>query len=162
MHRQHRLRLDALDPILPNLDPLRQIPQEKVDQHATDARGGRDALHGDDRRGAYGDLLARAARKFFVRLERAHERGGVGEEPEVVQDLRDAVVCEHRELADAAREERVWIAVGWRGEGCPGLGDQDLGAFPEEDCVSKVFVCVISARAIFVMKEKDEAKCHDY
>ena len=140
MHRQHRLRLDALDPIPPDLHPLRQIPQEKIDEHTTGARGGGDTLHGDDRRGAYGDLLARAAREFLVRLEGAHERGRVGEEPEVVQDLRDAVVCEHGELADAAREERVWIAVGWRGEGRPGLGDQDLGAFPEEDCVSKV-VC---------------------
>ena len=69
-----------------------------------------------------------------MRLERGDERGVVGEYPEVVQDLRDAVVREHGELADAVRKERVWIGVGGRGEGCPGLGYHDLGTFPEEDC----------------------------
>jgi hypothetical protein len=50
-------------------------------------------------------------------------------------------------LADAMREERVWIGVGRRREGCPGLGYHDLGTFPEEDCsdgcaISCVPVCV--------------------
>ena len=40
-------------------------------------------------------------------LERADERGDVGEYSEVVNDLRDAIVCENGELADTAREERV-------------------------------------------------------
>ena len=87
MHRQHRLRLDALDSILPHLKPLRQIPQEKIDKHAA-RRGTRrtaaraqsrsDAFHSNDRRGAYGDLFARAAREFFVRLKGVDERGGIG------------------------------------------------------------------------------------
>jgi hypothetical protein len=37
-------------------------------------------------------------------------------------------------LADAVREERVWIGVGGRREGCPSLSYHDLGTFPEEDC----------------------------
>ena len=154
VHRQQRLRFDPLDPILPNLKPLRQIPQEKINKHAARARARgaqsrSDALDSDDRRGAYGDLLARAAREFFVRLEGAGERGAVGEDAQVVQDLRDAVVGEHRQLADAVWEERVWISVGGRGEGCPCLGDQDLCAFPEEDCV-----CV----RMNVRKERDERR----
>ena len=100
MHRQQSLRFDPLDPVRPNLKPLRQIPQEKINKHAARARARgaqscSDALDSDDRCGTYGDLLARAAREFFVRLERTGERGMVGEDAQVVQDLRDAVVGEH-------------------------------------------------------------------
>jgi hypothetical protein len=61
-----------------------------------------------------------------------------------VEDLRDAIVREHGELADAVREERVWIGVGGRREGCPSLSYHDLGTFPEEDCsaISSVPICV--------------------
>jgi hypothetical protein len=139
---QHRPRFDPFDPILTHFKPLRQIPQEKVDKHAAGTRrcaavcaqSRSNTFHSDDRRGAYGDLLARTAWKFFVRVEGRDERGGVGEYSEVVEDLRDAVVREHGELADAVREERVWIGVGGRREGCPSLGYHDLSTFPEEDC----------------------------
>ena len=148
MCRQHRLRLDPLDPLLALLDPLRQIPQKEVDQHATDLPRGarlavlsaqrrRDALDRHDRRGAYGDLLAGgAADEELARAEGARERGGVREQAEVVQDLRDAVVGEHGQLRDAAREERVRIrgaGVAWVERG-PGLRGQDLRALPEENC----------------------------
>lgn len=52
-----------------------------------------------------------------------------------MQDLRDAVVSKHGELADhwttSSREDRV--RKRWRGgiERSPGLCDQDLRAFPE-------------------------------
>jgi hypothetical protein len=142
---EHRLCLDTLDTILALLDPLGQIPKEKVDEHATHAlprapiraQRSRDALDRHDRRSAYGHLLARrgAGPELGARLEQADERGRVGQEPEVVQDLRDAVVGEHRQLRDPPREERVRVLVGPRGEGRPGLRDEDLGAFPEEDWV---------------------------
>jgi len=148
---QHRPRFDTFDPILTHFKPLRQIPQEKVDKHtagthrraAVCAQSRSNAFHSDDRRGAYGDLLACTGRKFFMRLEGRDERGGVGEYSEVVEDLRDAIVCEHGELADAVRKERVWIGVGGRREGCPSLGYHNLGTFPEEDCFGG---CAISWR----------------
>jgi len=103
VRRQHRLRFDPLDPIFAHLEPLSEVPEEKVDQHAAHragaavaAEGGGDALDGDDGRGTYGDLLAGAAREFLVRFERTDERGRVGEQAQVVQDLWDAVVREHR------------------------------------------------------------------
>jgi hypothetical protein len=149
---QHRPRFDTFDPILTHFKPLRQIPQEKVDKYtagthrcaAVCAQSRSNTFHSDDRRGAYGDLLACAVWKFFVRVERRDERGGVGEYSEVVEDLRDAIVREHGELADAVREERVWIGVGGRREGCPSLSYHDLGTFPEEDCsaISSVPICV--------------------
>jgi len=126
---EHRLRLDPLDPIFPLLDPLRQIPKKKVDEHAAHpgaspsvrAQRRRDAFHGDDRRGADGHLFPRgvdpvaaaaaAAWKLDARLEQADEGGRVGQQTEVVQDLWDAVVREHRELGDPAREERVRVRV---------------------------------------------------
>lgn len=148
VRRQHWPRFDTFDPIFTNLKSLGQIPEEKVDEHTAGvapercaaavvvvrAQSGGDTFDGDDRRGAYGDLLACAGREFFVRFQGGDERGGVGEYSEVVQDLGDAVVCEHGELADAVWEERVWNGLGGRGEGCPGLGYHDLGTFPEEDC----------------------------
>ena len=142
VRRQHWPRFDTFDPILTNFKPLRQIPQEKVDEHtagaqrctAVRAQSGSNTFDGDDRCGAYSDLLACTGREFFVRVEGGDERGGVGEYSEVVEDLGNAVVCEHRELADAVWEERVWNGVGGRGKGCPGLGYHDLGTFPEEDC----------------------------
>ena len=84
---EHWLRLDPLDPILPHLDPLRQIPKEKVDQHAAHPRArtpvraqrSRDAFHSDDRRGADGHLFPRgvdpvgATRKLDARFEQADE-----------------------------------------------------------------------------------------
>ena len=84
---EHRLRLDPLDPILPHLDPLRQIPKEKVDQHAAHPRArtpvraqrSRDAFHSDDRRGADGHLFPRgvdpvgATGKLDARFEQADE-----------------------------------------------------------------------------------------
>jgi hypothetical protein len=150
VHRQQRLRFDPFDPIPSNLKPLCQIPQKEINKHAAGsaraavrgAQSRRDAFDSDDRRGAYGDLLARAAREFFVRFEGAGESGGVGEDAEEGQDLRDAVVGEHGQLAYTVWEERVWVGVGGRGEGCPGLSDQDLCAFPEEDC--SVPGCAIS------------------
>jgi hypothetical protein len=75
-------------------------------------------------------------------VERRDERGGVGEYSEVVQDLRNAVVREHGELADAVREERVWVGFAGRREGRPSLGYHDLGTFPEEDCVRTHDQCV--------------------
>lgn len=122
---EHRLRLDPLDPIFPLLDPLRQIPKEKIDQDAAHSRTGpsvraqrrRDAFHGDDRRGADGHLFPRgvdpvgAARKLDARLEEVDEGGRVGQQTEVVEDLGDAVVGEHRELGDPAWEERVRVRV---------------------------------------------------
>jgi len=134
---EHRLRLDPLDPIFPRLDPLRQIPKEKVNQHAAHSRArppvcaqcSRDAFHGDDRRSADGHLFPRgvdpaaAARKLDARFEKAYERWRVGQQAEVVQDLWDAVVREHRQLGDPAWEERVWVGVIARGEGRPGLCD---------------------------------------
>lgn len=141
---QHGPRFDTFDPILTHFKPLRQIPQEKVDKHtasthrcaAVCAQSCSNTFHSDDRCGAYGDLLVCTGWKFFVRVERRDERGGVGEYSEVVEDLRDAVVREHGQLADAVREERVWIGVGGRREGCPSLGYHDLGTFPEEDLAS--------------------------
>jgi hypothetical protein len=110
---QHRLRFDTLDPVLTYFKPLRQIPQKKVDKHAAGTRwrapvraqSRGDTFHSDDRRGAYGDLLSRTGRKFFVRLKGTDERGSVGEYSEVVEDLRDAIICEHGELADTVWEE---------------------------------------------------------
>jgi hypothetical protein len=68
MRWQHRPRFDPFDPISTHFEPLRQIPQEKVDKHtagthrraAVRAQSRSNTLHGDDRRGAYGHLLARA------------------------------------------------------------------------------------------------------
>jgi hypothetical protein len=76
----------------------------------------------------------------------------------VVEDLRDAVVREHGELADAVRKKRVWIAVGGRGEGCPSLGYHDLGTFPEEDCSVDVGTgqCVPGMR---VIRDDDDSGC---
>lgn len=151
MCRQHRQRFDTFDPILTHFEPLRQIPQKKVDKHAAGthrraavrAQSRSNTFHSDDRCGTYGDLLARTARKFFVRLEGTDERRVVGEYSEVVEDLRDAIVCEHGELADTVREEWVWIGVGGWGEGCPSLSDHDLSTFPEEDCsMGEQSVCV--------------------
>ena len=133
MRGEHRLCLDTLDTILAHLDPLGQIPEEKVDEHTTHAlprapiraQSSRDALDRHDRRSAYGYLLARrrAAPELGTRLEQADERRRVGQEPEVVEYLRDAVVREHRQLRDPPREERVRVLVGARGEGRPGLRD---------------------------------------
>jgi len=79
VRRQHRARFDTFDPILTHFKPLGQIPQEKVDEHATGAdrwmavraqgQSGGNTFDSDDRRGAYGDLLACAGREFFVRIE---------------------------------------------------------------------------------------------
>lgn len=85
--REHGLRLDPLDPIFPHLDPLRQIPKEKIDQHAAHPRArapvraqrSRDAFHSDDRRGADGHLFPRgvdpvgATGKLDARFEQADE-----------------------------------------------------------------------------------------
>ena len=155
MRRQHRLRLDALDPVLAFLDPLRQIPQEEVDEHAANrtvlaavgsgAEGRGDALDGNDRRGAYRDFLSRyAGGEHLARPKLLHERWRVCQQPQVMQDLRHAVVREHSQLSDAAREERVRL---WRryvllrvagrrrrGKRRPRFRGQDLRALPEEDC----------------------------
>ena len=84
---EYRLSLDTLDPIFPLLDSLRQIPKEKVNQHAAHSRArpsvhaqrSRDAFHSDDRRSANGHLFPRgvdpvaATRKLDARFEKAYE-----------------------------------------------------------------------------------------
>lgn len=64
------------------------------------------------------------------------EGRSICEDAEVVQDLRNTVVCEHCELMDSFGEKRVrggWEG-GWRVECGPGFGNEDLGALPDENC----------------------------
>ena len=51
-----------------------------------------------------------------------------------MQDLRDAVISEHRELADRGVDREQWVrACVPRVESCPRLRNKDLGSLPEAD-----------------------------
>ena len=144
MCRQNFSRLEPLDALLANLDLLRKVPQIKVNQHAAHllrTRGphhrATHALDGDDACRADAHLLARAGYEWRVLAQERTQGRWVGQDAEVVQNLWDAVVCEHRQLvhrgAVCAGEE--WVRVSGRGrvEGCPSFGNEDLRAFPEVD-----------------------------
>ena len=87
VRRQHWLRFNSLDSIVTRFQTFGKVPQEEIDEYAahrasaairTQNRG--NALNGDDRCSADGDLLTSTARKLFVRLERADESGSVCEQ----------------------------------------------------------------------------------
>ena len=151
MHRQHCARLHALDAALPTLHILSKVPQIKVDHYAAhsvhpcptiisvplfrDKPGNRaaDAFHRDDARCADAQLLTTPRRERCPSLKYLDECGRVCEDAEVMQDLRHAVVGEHRELVycGCGREKRVrrrWVL---RVECSPCLRDEDLCALPD-------------------------------
>lgn len=121
---QSRLSSYSFGGVLACFDSLCKIPQIEINHHTANVHATipplvlrlshlgylvPDLLDGEDARCADTQLLPRAVRDGVMVFEDLDKRRRVIEYAEVVQDLRDAIVREHGQLADARGEERVGI-----------------------------------------------------
>lgn len=148
---------DSCDTLFASFNTFRQIPQVEVNEDAADPilacpllvlvrlgseteHGYPHSLHSDDARTSDAQLLSASGLEHHVSSQDFQQGGWVSDDVEVVQDLRDAVVCEHSQLVDLCpgREQRMRFGGRGRIEGGPQLCNKNLGAFPDEHCYEKV------------------------
>lgn len=124
MRWQRWLSLYPLRGILTIFDPLCKIPQVEIDHYTAHVHAALlprrlrvfhlgdllpNLFDGEDARRADTQLFPRAVRDGTVAVEDLDERRRVIKYAEVMQDLWDAVVSEHRQLVDTRGEERVGV-----------------------------------------------------
>lgn len=194
MNGHHLCCLDTLDLLLAALYLLCQVPQIEVNQDTANCihiwtlischqcnNFCPDTLHCDYARGAQTHFLAAPWCEKRVCMQLAQECCGVGQDAQVVKDLRHAIVREHGQGTDAwsrcAGEDRMggrwdegrgrnWAIRGsrrrWsRVEGCPRLGYENLRAFPQTDYRQHTrasAMCVINNGSIQATPHKSERK----
>ena len=149
MSRKYLLGGDAVNDVLPALDALREVPQVKVNQDTADISISTillftrranprnlitNSLNSQNARSTHADFFPTTRREQCLVPKFFDELCGIDEYTEVVQNLRDAIVREHRQFVHALRKERVWLGIFDWVKRRPCFCNEDLGPFPEVHC----------------------------